>query len=127
MATEFPEWQEEAIKILQKTFDQSSNTFKGDIEMIKKSANLVKNKKTMPFVSMMKRNVESLGLEALSRKLEFSEIDALEVNLEYLRRDLSQLKISKVEIVEQKTAMADELDAKKAAEAVPGNPTFRII
>jgi leucyl-tRNA synthetase len=88
VASEFPEWQERVISLLKQTYVKETNSFVGDMDLLK-SSGLAKNKKVMPFVSKMKRSVEEEGLSALGRTLSFNEVETLEQNLEYLRRDLS--------------------------------------
>jgi leucyl-tRNA synthetase len=90
------------------------------------STGLAKNKSVMPFVAMIKKEVEKSGPSSMDRKLAFSELDALNINIDYLRRDLAMLKINKVEIVE-KQAAAEDPDLKKAELALPGQPTYRIL
>jgi hypothetical protein len=48
------------------------------------------------------------------------------LNLDYLRRELSNLKISKVEIA-VKESLTDDDDIKRAENAVPGAPIYRIL
>jgi leucyl-tRNA synthetase len=125
VATTFPDWQEDAINVLKKTYDATTGTFAGDRDLLI-STGLVKNKSVMPFVAMIKKEVEKSGPSSMDRKLAFSELDALNINIDYLRRDLAMLKINKVEIVE-KQAAAEDPDLKKAELALPGQPTYRIL
>lgn len=126
VATEYPEWQEQTIEILKKTYNETDKTFAGDREMLT-STGLTKNKNVMPFAAMIKRETEKLGTAAFERKLVFSEMEALETNLEYIRRDLLLLKINKVEVIQKSMILSEEeLDVKKADLAVPGQPTYRI-
>lgn len=48
------------------------------------------------------------------------------MNMDFLRRDLATLKITKINVIESSSVAADDQDFKKAEEAVPGEPTYRI-
>jgi leucyl-tRNA synthetase len=58
--------------------------------------------------------------------LEFSELDALEYNMDFLRRDLAVLKVSDILVVKSSTVEGDE-EKKKAETAVPGSPAYRLV
>jgi leucyl-tRNA synthetase len=70
--------------------------------------------------------VEQTGPKAFDRHLEYSELEALEFNIDFLRRDLAFLKVSDIEIVKVDTCTTEE-DKKKADAAVPGHPTYRLV
>ena len=73
--------------------------------------------------------MESSGAVAFDRKLNFGEKETLELNIEYLRRDLANLKVAQVQVLEKEKlgVDAEELDTKKAESAVPGQPTYRLV
>ena len=62
------------------------------------------------------------GGKAFDRALLFNEFDTLQVNLDYLRRDLYHFSVQKVILVRQEDASAD--DAAKAEISIPGNPSY---
>jgi leucyl-tRNA synthetase len=70
--------------------------------------------------------VEQNGPSAFDRELEYSEMQALEYNLDFLRRDLAVMKISEIQIVKV-DEVSDEEEKKKAEIAVPGHPTYRLV
>ncbi len=70
--------------------------------------------------------MDELGQEALNRNLLFDESTTLSLNIDYLRRELSNLKVSKVEIA-IKEILEDPEDSKRAENAVPGVPVYRIV
>lgn len=72
-----------------------------------------------------------MGPSAFDRKLPFDEMEALKINLDFLRRDVSVLKVTKVEVFrkeEMKVGVEGvvEEDVKKAEVAVPGVAGYRI-
>lgn len=120
VASKYPKWQEDVIEILKKCYD-GANGFRGEKEAIK-AVGLEKDKRVMPFLAAVKKNVEIDGGKAFDRALLFNEFDTLQVNLDYLRRDLYHFSVQKVILVRQEDASAD--DAAKAEIAIPGNPSY---
>ena len=53
VATEFPDWQNEAIAVLKETWNSEKSAFEGDRELLAKKG-LLKDKRIMPFVAMIK-------------------------------------------------------------------------
>ncbi len=76
----------------------------------------------------MQKNVELMGPSGLERNILFNESETLELNLDYIRRELSNLKVSSVEVVvKEKMTPQDDEDATKAQAAIPGSPAYRIV
>lgn len=75
---------------------------------------------------MTQKEIDSVGEAAFERDLNFPELETLKINLDYLCRDLRNLKVHKIEIVEKEQVTLDVTDSQKAANATPGNPTYRI-
>ena len=131
VASEFPKWQEETIQVLKDSWVEDRKAFVGDKDLLV-STGLVKDKRVMQFVAMIKKNVESVGAAALDRKLLFDELATLNVNLDYIRRELSVLKIEKVNLYRKEAISAGEndvidLDVAKSDAALPGQPTYRLV
>lgn len=127
VATSFPDWQEESMIVLQASYDSSTNSFVNDREMLI-AKGLAKNKSVMPFIAKMKKEFEIHGSAAFERKLSFDEMNTLEINLEYMRRELTHQRIGKIELVDKSEVNVADMDDKKKAEmALPGHPTYRIV
>ena len=54
IASEFPEWQEKTLSVLKETYDTLSKSFKGNERELLAKEGLLKDKRVMPFVSMIK-------------------------------------------------------------------------
>jgi hypothetical protein len=67
-------------------------------------------------------NAETAGVAAFDRRIAFNEIDVLNENLEFIRRDLFQQNVVSLKIVKSSTLQSD-----KAESAMPGQPSFEII
>lgn len=61
-------------------------------------------------------------MSAFDRRIAFNEIEVLNENLEYIRRDLFQLNVVSLKVVKSSTVQSD-----KAESAMPGQPSFEII
>ncbi len=94
----------------------------------------------MPFVAGLKRSVEASGSDApLDVQLKFHELDTLDANLTYLRRELASYDYigRDIDIVLAKSVRldqpvsgggkADAADIRLADAALPGQPTYRIL
>ncbi|GLU20675.1 hypothetical protein SLE2022_368630 [Rubroshorea leprosula] len=131
---QFDGWQAECLRILQSKFDNNTNTFAPDGEILEalqkssvgQSTNFKQTQKLcMPFLRFKKDEAIKLGVHALDLKLPFGEIDVLQENLDLIKR---QLGLEKVEVL-----FATDPDARaKAGPLVsllnqnppaPGNPT----
>jgi leucyl-tRNA synthetase len=126
VASSFPEWQEKVIEVLKSCYNPSTTTFNGDLELLKEKG-LVKDKRVMPFVAMLKKSVLEHGQKAFNRKLDFNELEILNLNLDFIKRDLSNLRIKQVII--QKVEELDQSSAewKVAEAAVPGVPLYAVL
>merc|ERR1712137_871858 len=76
VANEFPTWQGRCVEILSKNVDKSTcavdeKSLRSDLE----KEGLFKDKRTMPFIMMLKTKIKSLGISALQRALTFDERD----------------------------------------------------
>jgi leucyl-tRNA synthetase len=129
-ASEFPEWQEKCMEALRTTWDDATNAFTGKERDAIAKAGLISDKRIMPFVSMIKRSIESVGVSGFDRRLLFDEKETLVETSEYIRRELSHLKIEKVEIVAKESFVkgsSPDDDVSKADPAIPGVPGYRLI
>ncbi|KAG8986294.1 cytosolic leucyl tRNA synthetase [Tulasnella sp. 427] len=126
VATTFPEWQETCVEILKGATDMKSGVVddaKVREEITKKG--LIKDKKVMPFVMSVKKRIGEFGAAvALNRTLPFSEKEALEIILPYLKRNLG--------FREGEVVLADDAKGKEGPgyipaiieTAEPGTPAF---
>lgn len=132
IALAFPDWQTQTVDILKKAWDEKTESFTGSEKELFAAAGLMKDKRTMPFAQTIKKLVETNGSKSFDRCLLFAEYETLENNKDYVRRELSGLKvcgiklIKKEEIVIGQDGMTDE-DFKKADFALPGIPTYRLV
>ena len=119
----FPEWQDQTLEVLKKTYNESTNTFVGDKEALEK-AGMLKNKQVMPFAALIKKEVGKQGAFT-SRQLGFPEMQTLEENIDIIRRELAMLKIAKVELVSASNLEGE--DSAKESASLPGQPAYRIL
>jgi leucyl-tRNA synthetase len=127
VASTYPEWQDAALVVLKETWDETTKTFVRDRELLGKRG-LLKDKKVMPFVADVKKKAETMGAKALDRTLLFNESETLELNLDFIRREMANLKIAKVEVaLKEKLEEDDSEDISKAQAAAPGAPSYRIV
>lgn len=81
----------------------------------------MKNKRVMPFVAMVKKEVESEGSIALDRSPKFDEYDVLRENCDLILNQLKPFGICEVLI-------GNALDAEdRCSDAAPGHPTFVLV
>ncbi|GLT47250.1 hypothetical protein SLA2020_209580 [Shorea laevis] len=130
----FDGWQAECLRILQSKFDNNTNTFASDGEILEalqkssvgQSTNFKQTQKLcMPFLRFKKDEALKLGVHALDLKLPFGEIAVLQENLDLIKR---QLGLEEVEVLS-----ATDPDARANAGPLvsllnqnppaPGNPT----
>ncbi|KAK4687665.1 leucyl-tRNA synthetase, partial [Tremellales sp. Uapishka_1] len=86
VATEFPEWQNQAVELVRAAWSEESNTV--DDAALKKGLTekgLMKDKKIMPFCQQFKKTVLQSGKSAFDRALPFSELQALISLLPYTK------------------------------------------
>ncbi|KAJ3102434.1 cytosolic leucyl tRNA synthetase [Phlyctochytrium planicorne] len=118
-ASSFPAWQDECLVALRQTYDASASTFDGK-EREKLKPELLKDKKVMPFISMMKKTITEQGVGAFDRRLLFDEEETLKINMDFIRRDLANLKVEKVVI-------ASNSGVSIAESALPGSPAYQLV
>ncbi|KAI9024276.1 leucyl-tRNA synthetase [Phycomyces nitens] len=119
VATKFPEWQEDCIKVLRANYDASGKFDDNKIRAELGAKGMLKNKKTMPFVQEQKKLVEKRGPIAFDRALIFDETETLKTCLDEIKRALG---FHTVHVL--KSDEASEEDSKAAENAVPGAPSF---
>lgn len=140
MCTEMPEWQKVVVSMLEQMFDSSAWTssreehpddkkqwWKFPSDTPKQIASGLpvehkKNKKVMPFVAMVRGEVEAKGAAALDRSPKFDELGVLEENKEMIETQLKPFGINGVYITNVKN-VANE-DINKVGESIPGAPAF---
>ncbi|MBW0467490.1 hypothetical protein O181_007205 [Austropuccinia psidii MF-1] len=90
VADQFPTWQGRCLEILSQNL--SKDTCEVDEKGLRaalEKAGLFKDKRSMPFIMMMKSKLKVLGISALKRALTFEERDVLQKSISYLKRTLS--------------------------------------
>jgi len=136
VADKFPAWQGLCIDALARNLDRQTvlideKALRADLEKL----GLFKDKRTMPFIMMMKGKIKSNGTSALERALTFDEMDVLEKAAGYLRRTLNYERVeieslaagmAKVHQQEQGDGSADQLGYNLAIieASQPGSPAF---
>ncbi|KAJ3091299.1 cytosolic leucyl tRNA synthetase [Quaeritorhiza haematococci] len=131
VALDYPEWQSAAVAALKETYDEATKKFSGKETQILGQKGLLKDKRVMPFVSMLKRLVDQNGSQAFTQKLLFDELETIRHNVDYVRRELSMVRITSVEVVltvdvkekGKEGGFSDE-DIRKAELATPGQPSY---
>ncbi|CAG8511883.1 10578_t:CDS:2 [Ambispora gerdemannii] len=126
VATRFPEWQDVTVDVLRQSYNEETNTFDDTkIRTILAEKELLKNKKTMPFVQEFKKRVEKYGASvAFDRALLFNEYDTLITTREFFKRSLGYEKLDvyrSEEVVGVNPGLLVE-DQNAAEVAVPGEP-----
>ncbi|KAI8915922.1 hypothetical protein EDD86DRAFT_197193 [Gorgonomyces haynaldii] len=122
MAKTFPEWQEKVVQVLKDSWTGSA--FEGDRQKLTELG-LIKDKRTMPFATMIKKTVEQSGASALERSILFDEEKVLNTNIDLIRRDLSMIRVSSVQVKVKEQLEGEE--AQRAEQAVPGQPTYVLV
>lgn len=135
---EIPEWQEIVLTFLRENFNEEAweesrksapsdekTWWKYPSDTPKKVAaemppDQKKNKKLMPYLAMVRKEVESRGRVGLDRALKFDETKVLNENLEIVRSQLETFGIRSVRV--DKAANAP--NAASSTDAVPGTPIF---
>uniref|UniRef100_A0A2K5PS35 Leucine--tRNA ligase, cytoplasmic n=1 Tax=Cebus imitator TaxID=2715852 RepID=A0A2K5PS35_CEBIM len=124
VAKTYPPWQHTALSVLHKHFEANNGKLPdnkviaselGSMPELKKYM-----KKVMPFVAMIKENLEKVGPRVLDLQLEFDEKAVLMENIVYLTNSLE------LEHIEVK--FASEAEDKVREDCCPGKPlnVFRI-
>jgi leucyl-tRNA synthetase len=123
VAETYPKWQEEVISVLKVVFEDCQGNWQGKDIAAMKQADLLKNKKVMPFVNEMKKNITQNGKVAFERGLSFNERKVIEENLLYIQKSV-QMDEMIIKPADHENLDAEEL--KKAELAVPGNPGLKL-
>ncbi|XP_018883476.3 leucine--tRNA ligase, cytoplasmic isoform X1 [Gorilla gorilla gorilla] len=124
VAKNYPPWQHTTLSVLRKHFEANNGKLPdnkviaselGSMPELKKYM-----KKVMPFVAMIKENLEKMGPRILDLQLEFDEKAVLMENIVYLTNSLE------LEHIEVK--FASEVEDKIREDCCPGKPlnVFRI-
>lgn len=114
-ARSFPKWQDDLIELVRATLEGTTLDTKKLLPKIDK-----KNKKAMPFVMGLKKELDSTGsTDALNRKLAFDELAVIEQIKPALAATVYKCK--EIEVVEVDPNQAGELPVA-AQTAIPGNP-----
>lgn len=135
---EMPEWQRITVDFFRDHFDEESwrksreewpsdesKWWKFPSDTPKRVAAALpadqkKNKKVMPFVATVRRDVESKGMSALDQTLPFDEKDVLRENVDTMTAQLSTFGISQVTIEDSEVGGGNN----GGADALPGSPSF---
>lgn len=104
VSSEFPEWQNRCVDIVQSAWDESTGTI-DDVKMraALTEAGLGKDKKAMPFIQLFKKKVLTTGKRAFGRTLPFSELDTIKLLIPHIK---SQLKYDVIDVVAASEAKA---------------------
>ncbi|WAQ91731.1 hypothetical protein PtA15_15A122 [Puccinia triticina] len=136
VADQFPAWQGLCVDALKRNLDPETTlidekSLRADLEKL----GLFKDKRTMPFIMMMKGKIKTNGKSALERALTFDEMDVLKRAEGYLRRTLSYDRVeiewlrdglSQLEKLEKENSGADQLGYNRTIidASQPGSPAF---
>lgn len=138
ICTQVPEWQRIVLEFLRTNFDESSwrkskhenpkdekTWWKFPSDIPKRVASSLppaekKNKKLMPFLATVKKEVETQGPSALDRTLKFDERVVLEENIDFIRSQLSVFGISQITT----DMVSNASNSASSADAIPGAPVF---
>ncbi|XP_007947303.1 leucine--tRNA ligase, cytoplasmic [Orycteropus afer afer] len=118
VAKNYPSWQHTTLSVLRNHFEASSGKLPDNKVIASELGNLPElkkyMKKVMPFVAMIKENLEKMGPRSLDLQLEFDEQSVLMENIVYLTNSLE------LEHIEVK--FASEAEDKVREECYPGKP-----
>lgn len=135
---EVPEWQEIVLSFLRENFDEEAwensrkagprdekTWWKYPSDTPKKVAAAMppeqkKNKKLMPYLAMVRKEVELGGRGGLDRALKFDETCVLRENAKFVNSQLETFGIQNVIVDEA----ANAPNTASSADAVPGTPVF---
>ncbi|KAF2984248.1 hypothetical protein EK904_006871 [Melospiza melodia maxima] len=118
VAKSYPPWQHTTLSVLRKHFQDSGGQLP-DNKVIASELNALPElkkymKKVMPFVAMVKENLEKNGSRVLDLELEFDERAVLMENIVYLT---NSLELDHIEV-----KFASEAEDKIKEECCPGKP-----
>ncbi|XP_069892406.1 leucine--tRNA ligase, cytoplasmic [Dipodomys merriami] len=118
VAKNYPPWQHSTLSLLRNHFEANSGKLPDNKVIASELSNLPElkkyMKKVMPFVAMIKENVEKMGPHVLDLQLEFDEQAVLIENIVYLT---NSLELEHIEI-----KFASEAEDKIREDCCPGKP-----
>ncbi|XP_004854402.1 leucine--tRNA ligase, cytoplasmic isoform X2 [Heterocephalus glaber] len=118
VAKNYPPWQHTTLSVLRNHFEANSGRLPDNKVIASELGNMPElkkyMKKVMPFVAMVKENVEKMGPRVLDLQLEFDEQAVLMENTVYLTNSLE------LEHIEVK--FASEAEDKVREDCCPGKP-----
>lgn len=118
VAKSYPPWQHSALSLLGKHYKNNNGTLPDNKVIATELGSMPELKKymkrVMPFVAMIKENLEKNGPRVLDLELEFDESAVLQENLVYLT---NSLELDQVDI-----RFASEGDDKVKEDCCPGKP-----
>ncbi|QPG75391.1 cytosolic leucyl tRNA synthetase [Brettanomyces nanus] len=126
-----PEWQEKYVEVVRKLFEQSNLD---DMKEVKQHIEERDMKKVMPFVSILKKELEtSTPEEVFNRELPFDEVQTVKAGFAVLVKAPAQVKVVEITAVSFKSGDKTGKDVKTGEEveipntksiqnAVPGQP-----
>ncbi|XP_055972655.1 leucine--tRNA ligase, cytoplasmic isoform X1 [Sorex fumeus] len=118
VAKNYPSWQHVTLSVLRKHFETNNGKLPDNKVIASELGNLPElkkyMKKVMPFVAMIKENLEKMGPRVLDLQLEFDEQAVLMENIVYLTNSLE------LEHIEVK--FASEAEDKVREDCCPGKP-----
>ncbi|XP_012279692.1 leucine--tRNA ligase, cytoplasmic isoform X2 [Orussus abietinus] len=118
VAKSFPPWQSIVLTTMKELYTKNKNTLPENkviaTELGGKAELKKYMKRVMPFVQATREKIESIGVTALNLTLDFSEVDVLAGNKDYL---CNTLNLEEIEI-----KYTDEAPEKTKEECCPGTP-----
>ncbi|KAA1070699.1 cytosolic leucyl tRNA synthetase [Puccinia graminis f. sp. tritici] len=119
VADTFPAWQSSCIDALQKNLDPlttsiDEKSLRADLEKM----GLFKDKRTMPFIMMMKGKLKTHGKSALERSLTFEENEILTKAMGYLKRTLNYEEVE-IESLGSGLAHLEKLEHEHSSAGTP--------
>ncbi|XP_058399241.1 leucine--tRNA ligase, cytoplasmic isoform X1 [Diceros bicornis minor] len=124
VAKNYPSWQHITLSVLRNHFETNGGKLPDNKVIASELGNLPElkkhMKKVMPFVAMIKENLEKMGPRVLDLQLEFDEQAVLMENIVYLT---NSLELERIEV-----KFASEAEDKVREDCCPGKPlnVFRI-
>ncbi|KAI9219487.1 hypothetical protein BC828DRAFT_406661 [Blastocladiella britannica] len=126
VAGQYPAWQEELLVVIKRVYAETGDNWQGKDLAALKAAGLLKNKKAMPFVNEIKKQLAALGPAAFNRTLDFDEMAVLTDNLVLITKSVVYNDVQVKRVDDGVTAL-DADETKKAENALPGSPTLLIV
>ncbi|KAM6148897.1 leucine--tRNA ligase, cytoplasmic [Erethizon dorsatum] len=118
VAKNYPLWQHTTLMVLRNHFEANSGRLPDNKVIASELGNMSElkkyMKKVMPFVAMVKENVEKMGPRVLDLQLEFDEQAVLMENIVYLT---NSLELERIEV-----KFASEAEDKIREDCCPGKP-----